>query len=508
MLVVPFDRNMVKATKSNVFVKNLGPNATNKSLYELFKDFGEVFSVRLAQDYKGTSKGYGYVQFRNPDDALRAIKEMNGKEIDGRKLLVDIYKAGERRDRDSQRFTNVFVKNLPADVTTKEALDKIFARFGPRTSVGVFSREFEGKPSYYGFVNFEKPEDAAAAVNEMNEKEIGGSKLFVTRALTRDQREREKIKRKIELRNQSRKFTLHVKSVKNEPLSEALLRQELGPFGEIRSIAIQKTKNPEGVETNTAIGYVVFSRPEDAEKAAAEYRKDGPIVANLLEGKEQRKEKMRQMYTMGRLEYGSMPPFGMRGMGMEPPMRGMPRMPRMPGRGRGRGMAMQRPFQRPQQPRPMMPPPYIMPPGRMPPMAFSMMQPPYPGYMPGAPFGMPGQMGPMGAMPGGVPGGMPTGLTAGVPMPPMMGPQFMQPPMMPQQPPAAQPLPTDKEELGERLYPKIEHLIDPAYQSEVSKITGMLLDLPVEEIIGLINDEEKLRGRIDEALKLLREKTE
>jgi polyadenylate-binding protein len=150
MLVVPFDRNMVKATKSNVFVKNLGPNATNKSLYELFKDFGEVFSVRLAQDYKGTSKGYGYVQFRNPDDALRAIKEMNGKEIDGRKLLVDIYKAGERRDRDSQRFTNVFVKNLPADVTTKEALDKIFARFGPRTSVGVFSREFEGKPSYYG----------------------------------------------------------------------------------------------------------------------------------------------------------------------------------------------------------------------------------------------------------------------------------------------------------------------------------------------------------------------
>ena len=49
---------------------------------------------------------------------------------------------------------------------------------------------------------------------------------------------------------------------------------------------------------------------------------------------------------------------------------------------------------------------------------------------------------------------------------------------------------------------------DNRFRGEVSKITGMLLDLPSEEIIDLINDEEKLKGRIDEALKLLRDKSE
>lgn len=42
----------------------------------------------------------------------------------------------------------------------------------------------------------------------------------------------------------------------------------------------------------------------------------------------------------------------------------------------------------------------------------------------------------------------------------------------------------------------------------MAKVTGMFLELPVEEAIDLLNDEDKLRTRIDEAIKLLREKPE
>lgn len=471
MLVVPFDRNIIKAMNSNIFVKNLGSDATNKSLYEMFKPFGEIFSVRLAQDYKGASKGYGFIQYFNAEDANKAIEEMNGKEVNGKTLVVDLYKP-VRHDRDPQRFTNVFVKNLPSNVRSDEALDELFSEFGERTSVGIFSHEFNGKVGYYGFVNFAKAEDAAKAVAAMNNKEVGDSQLFVTRALTKDQREREKIKRKIELRNQSRKFTLHIKSSKGDPLSEELVSTELSPYGEIKSITIQKTKTADGTESNTAIGYAVFTRSEDAEHAANEYPKDGPIIVNLLEGKEQRREKLKHMLNMGRVEYGSMPPFMMRGI-----TQGMRRMPRASGRGRGRGGAMQRPFQRPIM-KPMMPG-YGMP-GRIP-MAMPMIPGPYPNYMAGAPFGIAGQMGPIpGALPGmqpGMPAGGPTGMPAGMPMvmpmvmqprrPPgeTMGaqmmhqipPQFMMPP---QQPPQAAAV--DKEELGEQLYTKIENLIDTA----------------------------------------------
>ena len=266
MLVVPYDRMQVKSTKTNVFIKNLGPNVSNKFLYDLFKLYGEIFSVKLAQDYKGNSKGYGYVQYRNPEDSIKAINDMNGKEIDGRKLTVAPYKITERRDLSTQSYTNVFVKNLPPEVTTKAALDALFAEFGPRTSVGIFPKQLGDKMGYYGFVNFEKPEDAAKAVTGLNDKEISGVKLYVAKALTKDQRERERIRHKMELRSQSRKFTLHVKLKKGEPLDEALVRQELSPFGEIKSVSIQKSKNTEGQEIGSAIGYVVFAQTEEAER--------------------------------------------------------------------------------------------------------------------------------------------------------------------------------------------------------------------------------------------------
>lgn len=466
MLIVPFDRNIIKSTKSNVFVKNLSPNATNKSLNELFKPYGEIFSVRLAQDYKGASKGYGYIQYFNPGDANKAIEAMNEKEVEGRKLAVSIYKAGNRGERDPQRFTNVFVKNLPSDVITNEALDELFAEFGERTSVGIFSQEYKGKVGHYGFVNFAQAEDAARAVAIMNGKEVGDAKLFVTRALTRDQREREKIKRRIELRNLSRKFTLHIKSAKGEPLSEELVNTELSPYGKINSITIQKNKAADGSEFNTAIGYVVFANSEQAEQAANAYRKDGPIMVNLLEGKEQRREKMKHMLNMGRIEYGSMPPLVMRGMNQ-----GMRRMPRAPGRGRGRGGVTQRSFQRPMM-RPVMP--GLGMPGRMP---MPMIPGAYPSYMAGAPFAMPGQMGPMNPMPGMIPAGMAPGIPAGMqptmvgipgPLPPgaTMGPQMIRQlapqMMMPMQAPP-QNAGVDKDELGEQLYAKIEQIIDSRY---------------------------------------------
>ena len=265
MLVVPFDRDMIKSIKGNIFVKNIAPEVSNRELYELFKKFGEIFSVKLALDYSGKSKRYGFVQYRDPASADKAIAEMNGKEIRGRKLIVDPYKPGERKNPSVQSYSNVFVKNLPPDITTKEALDNLFASFGPRTSVGIFPKELNGKVGYYGFVSFANSEDAVKAVTAMNDKEISGVKLYVARALPKDQRVKEQMKRKIQLRNESRMFTLHVKLNKEGTLNEELVKEQLGQFGEMKSISIQKMKDPvTGQEVNSAVGFAVFAKSEDA----------------------------------------------------------------------------------------------------------------------------------------------------------------------------------------------------------------------------------------------------
>ena len=263
MLITLFDREMVKQTKLNVFVKNLPRTATSKKLYEMFLHIGDIFSCKLPQDYKGRPKNYGFVQFRTLEAVDKAIAEMNGFAIEDKKLVVEKYNPTERKE--PRGFTNVYVKNLPANVTTDAALKDLFAGLGTVKSVCLKESQLKDKKGYFGFVAFDTPEQAKQVVDAMHNKVVEGVQLYVAQAQTGEQRAREMLRKRIELRNQSRKFTLHVKSTKSEPLVEAQLLEELKPFGEIKQIAIMK-QNTDSGPVNMPIGFVVFAREEDAVK--------------------------------------------------------------------------------------------------------------------------------------------------------------------------------------------------------------------------------------------------
>lgn len=500
MLLSTFDRSYLNNLKGNVFVKNIPAAVTQKALYDLFKPFGEIFSCKIPQDYAGKSKGFGYVQFKEQEHANDAIAKLNGHSLDGKSLIVQAYKQGERKGKDPKLFNNLYVKSLPSSVTDRVALDNLFSKFGERTSVGIYQKELNGKVGFYGFVNFAKSEDAAAAVNEMHNKIIDGTQLYVAKFLTKDQREREKNKLKIESRNKSRKFTLHVKSVTGEPLTEALLKAELEQFGEIKQYSIIKRKNNEGEEVGLAVGFVVFGREEDAAKAVKEYTKTGVLQINLLEGKDQRNEKNRHDFGSNQgMEYGSMPYMGPRPM-MRPQY---PRTYRQQGRPRPRGMGR--------------PPRQFMPGMEMMPYPQVMMMPYQQGRMPMNPMmnqmAQMSGMNPMGGMPpmgGMIP--MPYG-----PMPghPQMRPVYPMPGMMPDrpqmiQPPMAQPTnegmpseePADiKQIYGERLYPRVKERVES--EATAGKITGMFLELDNQSIEDLLSSEERLITKIEEAKDLL-----
>jgi len=262
MRLTYYDLVKIKQEKANVFVKNLGGEETNISLYNLFKAYGEIFSSKLAQDLKGKSKGYGFVQYTSPEIALRVVTEMNGKEHNERKLVVAPYKSKHKGGAPSL-FNNLYIKNLPPSVTTKESLDALFASFGERTSIVISQSELKGKIGYFGFVCYKNPEDAVKAVQEMNGKSVEGSSLFVVMALPKEQREREKRKMRIELRLKNRRLTLYVKSATGEPLTEELIKQELKDFGSIKQVNVQTRKTNEGTIVNLPVAFVIFEREED-----------------------------------------------------------------------------------------------------------------------------------------------------------------------------------------------------------------------------------------------------
>lgn len=74
----------------NIYAGNLAYSITDHSLQEAFEEFGTVDSARVIQDRdSGRSKGFGFVEMPNADEAQAAIEALNGKDIDGRAITVN-----------------------------------------------------------------------------------------------------------------------------------------------------------------------------------------------------------------------------------------------------------------------------------------------------------------------------------------------------------------------------------------------------------------------------------
>lgn len=76
---------------SNIYVGNLSFQTSTSQLEGLFADYGEVTSAQVITDRDtGRSRGFGFVEMKSSDQAGDAISALNGRELDGRQLKVNI----------------------------------------------------------------------------------------------------------------------------------------------------------------------------------------------------------------------------------------------------------------------------------------------------------------------------------------------------------------------------------------------------------------------------------
>lgn len=87
--------------KNKLYVGNLSYSIDDAKLKELFVEFGDVTDAKVITDkYSGRSKGFGFVTMVDEAAAEKAVKSMDGKEIDGRPLKVNVARPmRERNDR-------------------------------------------------------------------------------------------------------------------------------------------------------------------------------------------------------------------------------------------------------------------------------------------------------------------------------------------------------------------------------------------------------------------------
>ncbi len=85
----------------NIYIGNLNWQTTEAELQGLFEAHGQVASATIIKDkYSGQSRGFGFVEMPNDNEANAAIQALNGTEFGGRELKVNVAKPREERDSD------------------------------------------------------------------------------------------------------------------------------------------------------------------------------------------------------------------------------------------------------------------------------------------------------------------------------------------------------------------------------------------------------------------------
>ena len=73
-----------------MFIGRLSYDTTDKKLRRELESYGTIRSVRVVCDQEGKSRGYAFVEFENEEDMKLAYKKIDGKKIDGRRIIVDV----------------------------------------------------------------------------------------------------------------------------------------------------------------------------------------------------------------------------------------------------------------------------------------------------------------------------------------------------------------------------------------------------------------------------------
>ncbi len=83
---------------SKLYVGNLSYNVTSDQLATYFGEAGTVVdSVVITEQHSGRSKGFGFVEMSSPEEAKKAIEMFNGKDFEGRDLVVNEARPKEPR---------------------------------------------------------------------------------------------------------------------------------------------------------------------------------------------------------------------------------------------------------------------------------------------------------------------------------------------------------------------------------------------------------------------------
>ena len=189
---------------TSLFVRSLPEGATTESLAAFFSESYPLKHATVVTDRATKkSKGYGFVTFADPEDAIKAKTEFDGTIFEGKKLKVELAEArhrdaqdegnapktklprGQKLQADSdepQHAPRLIIRNLPWSMKTPEQLIALFQSYGKVKSASLPTAK-KGLSSGFGFVLLRGRKNAEKAIAGLNGKEVDGREITVDYAM-------------------------------------------------------------------------------------------------------------------------------------------------------------------------------------------------------------------------------------------------------------------------------------------------------------------------------------
>ena len=288
-----------KETKNNLYVKNIPKEKDARELYEYFLQFGDVFSLKVNENEKMDFPKTAFLTYYKEEDAKKCIDNTTNKKIWGSDMEVQYQKNANEKGYNnnhnnyhsnynnySNRNLKINITNLPDNYTDKE-ISKLCEEFGKCEICDIKTNRY-GK---FAIVKFSKESEAKTALEKLNNKEIDQKKLVVKELHNYNYNNNSQHypnynnynKRpnnfpffynyplpKIE--EQYEKSNLYVSNIPPMATKEDL-EKTFGQYGPIKNIKLDEDKSitsetKEKIKfLNRGFGYVLFEKPEDAQKA-------------------------------------------------------------------------------------------------------------------------------------------------------------------------------------------------------------------------------------------------
>ncbi|XP_053617334.1 squamous cell carcinoma antigen recognized by T-cells 3-like [Plodia interpunctella] len=150
-----------------LFVSNLEFKVNEQNLRDKLLQYGDIVSMRVKAGVKAFGGSICYCQYKTVEAVDKALKD-DRTPLDGRPMFFSRYSAKKTKPTFKYATTaeknKLFVKNLPFSYCTKEALSKVFDKYGKLSDVRVVTFK-DGKPKGLAYIEYSDEASAAAALH-------------------------------------------------------------------------------------------------------------------------------------------------------------------------------------------------------------------------------------------------------------------------------------------------------------------------------------------------------